>query len=117
MGDTMTPHPVTAFKAMGDELRLAALLLILDQGKLCVCEVMEAFEAPQPKVSRHLATLRDAGLLDAERCGQWVYYYLNPRLPAWLSQVLTETANANGELIRTPLARLEAMKDRPDRCV
>ena len=104
--------PVTIFKALGDELRLAALLLIRNQGKLCVCELTEAFEVSQPKVSRHLAILRDLGLVETERRGQWVYYYLNPRLPAWVSRVLEETAQNNGALIETPLAQLQAMAER-----
>ncbi|MBE0487178.1 metalloregulator ArsR/SmtB family transcription factor [Marinobacter sp.] len=106
-------QPVTIFKALGDDLRLAALLLIRDQDKLCVCELTEAFEVSQPKVSRHLATLRDAGLLETERRGQWVYYYLNPRLPDWLVRVLDETALNNGALIVQPMARLQAMAQRP----
>ncbi|WP_417544854.1 metalloregulator ArsR/SmtB family transcription factor [Marinobacter sp.] len=105
--------PVTIFKALSDELRLAALLLIRDQNKLCVCELTEAFEVSQPKVSRHLAILRDLGLVETERRGQWVYYYLNPRLPAWVSRVLEETAQNNGALIETPLAQLQAMAERP----
>jgi ArsR family transcriptional regulator len=106
-------NPVTIFRALGDELRLAALLLIRDQEKLCVCELTEAFGVAQPKVSRHLATLRDAGLVETERRGQWVYYYLNPRLPAWVSRVLDETAQNNLALIETPLAQLQAMAERP----
>ena len=106
-------NPMTLFKALGDELRLAATLLIHRQGELCVCELMAAFEAPQPKVSRHLASLREAGLLETERRGQWVYYYLNPRLPAWVARVLDETALSNGALIERPLAQLQAMADRP----
>jgi len=109
-------NPVTVFKALGDELRLAALLLIRHQGRLCVCELTEAFEVSQPKVSRHLATLRDTGLLDTERHGQWVYYYLNPALPEWLRRVLEETAIHNAQLIDAPLTRLESMADRPVRC-
>jgi DNA-binding transcriptional ArsR family regulator len=105
--------PVTVFKALGDELRLAATLLIYRQGELCVCELMAAFAAPQPKVSRHLALLRDAGLLEAERRGQWVYYYINPHLPDWVERVLEETARNNEALIGQPLARLQAMADRP----
>ncbi|WP_291819884.1 metalloregulator ArsR/SmtB family transcription factor [Marinobacter sp.] len=104
---------MTVFKALGDELRLAATLLIHRQGELCVCELMAAFAAPQPKVSRHLASLRDAGLLKTERRGQWVYYYLNPDLPYWVVRVLEETARNNGALIVRPLARLQAMADRP----
>ncbi|WP_226538116.1 metalloregulator ArsR/SmtB family transcription factor [Marinobacter nauticus] len=106
-------NPVTVFKALGDELRLAATVLICRHGELCVCELMEAFDAPQPKVSRHLACLRDAGLLEAERRGQWVYYYLSPRLPGWIVRVLEETADNNPALIKQPLARLQAMADRP----
>lgn len=110
--------PVVAFKAMADEFRLASLLLIRDQQQLCVCELTEAFEAPQPKVSRHLATLREAGLLETERRGQWMYYSLNPQIPPWLVRVLDETASHNGGLIEQPLQRLGAMSDRPAiRCV
>lgn len=105
--------PVAVFKALADDFRLAALLLIRSQEQLCVCELTEAFEAPQPKVSRHLATLRDAGLLATERRGQWVYYSVNPEIPQWLARVLDETASHNAGLIRNPLARLQAMADRP----
>lgn len=105
--------PVTVFKALGDDLRLASLMLIRQQKKLCVCELTAALDVPQPKASRHLATLREAGLLDAERQGQWMYYSLNPRMPQWLSQVLDETAEGNPALINGELERLAAMPDRP----
>jgi len=105
--------PVAVFKAMAEDFRLAALLLIRSQEQLCVCELTEAFEAPQPKVSRHLATLRDAGLLATERRGQWIYYSLNPGIPQWLARVLDETASHSERLIENPLARLQAMADRP----
>ncbi|SET58244.1 ArsR family transcriptional regulator [Marinobacter segnicrescens] len=107
-------NPVTVFKALADELRLSALLLIRDQQKLCVCELTEALDVSQPKVSRHLATLRDTGLVETERHGQWVYYYLSPHLPGWLVRVLDETASANQALIQTPQARLQAMANRPE---
>lgn len=105
--------PVAVFKALADEFRLAAMLLIRSQGQLCVCELTAAFEAPQPKVSRHLATLRDAGLLATERRGQWIYYSLNPGIPPWLVRILDETASHNDRLIENPLTRLQAMADRP----
>ncbi|MDX1560529.1 MAG: metalloregulator ArsR/SmtB family transcription factor [Marinobacter sp.] len=106
-------EPVAVFKAMADEFRLAALLLIRSQDQLCVCELTEAFEVAQPKVSRHLATLRDAGLLVTERRGQWIYYSLNPGIPQWLARVIDETAGHNDRLIQSPLARLQAMAERP----
>lgn len=105
--------PVAVFKALADNFRLSAFLLIRSQEKLCVCELTEAFDAPQPKVSRHLATLRDAGLLATERRGQWIYYSVNPGIPQWLTRVLDETAGHNTGLIESPLARLQAMADRP----
>ncbi|MDY6814396.1 MAG: metalloregulator ArsR/SmtB family transcription factor [Pseudomonadota bacterium] len=105
--------PVTVFKALADDFRLAALLLIRSQEQLCVCELTEAFGAPQPRVSRHLATLRDAGLLTTERRGQWIYYSLDPGIPQWLARVLDETASHSVRLLENPLARLQAMADRP----
>ncbi|WP_286221605.1 metalloregulator ArsR/SmtB family transcription factor [Marinobacter apostichopi] len=104
---------VAVFKAMADEFRLSALLLIRDQGPLCVCELTEAFDVPQPKVSRHLATLKDTGLLETERRGQWIYYSFNRQIPSWLVRVLDETASSNGGLIQQSQERLLAMADRP----
>ena len=106
-------QPAAIFKALGDDLRLALVLLIRDRDQLCVCELTEAFDVSQPKISRHLASLRDAGLLDTERRGQWVYYSLDPQLPDWVAKVLEETANSNKALIEVPLERLQAMTDRP----
>jgi ArsR family transcriptional regulator len=60
-----------------DRTRLRIMNLLLD-GPLCVCHLQEVLREPQVKVSRHLAYLRERGLLAAERCGQWMIY----RLPA-----------------------------------
>jgi len=108
-----TYEPVAVFKALADDFRLAALLLIRHQQQLCVCELTAAFNAPQPKVSRHLGMLRDVGFLDTERRGQWVYYSLSPLMPQWLVRVLDETATHNAGIIEGPLKQLQAMADRP----
>ncbi|NWN90140.1 metalloregulator ArsR/SmtB family transcription factor [Marinobacter adhaerens] len=105
--------PVTLFRALSDELRLTAMLLIRDQKELCVCELTEAFAVSQPKVSRHLAILRETALVATERRGQWVYYSVNPRLPQWVFGVLDETARSNTALLESPLAKLQAMAERP----
>ncbi len=81
-------NPTTFFKYLSDETRLLILLLLKQQGALCVCELVVALDLSQPKISRHLALLREVGLLLAERRGKWVYYSLNPQLPAWVEQVL-----------------------------
>lgn len=103
------------FKALSDETRLRSLLLIKAEQELCVCELMQALEESQPKVSRHLAQLRKAGLLLDKRQGQWVFYRINPSLPVWALKVVEETFLANGELIEVNLTRLKQMGDRPDR--
>jgi len=105
--------PVTVFKALGDQLRLACLLLIREQTKLCVCELTTALDIPQPKASRHLGILREAGLLSAERHGQWMYYSLNPRMPEWVQLVIEGTADGNSGLVSTELERLGCMPERP----
>ena len=55
-----------------------------------MCELMPLFDIAQPTLSHHLKKLRDAGLVDVERRGQWAYYYVNPGaldpLAAWLEQ-------------------------------
>ncbi|MBW6509163.1 MAG: metalloregulator ArsR/SmtB family transcription factor [Desulfuromonadales bacterium] len=63
------------FKALSDETRLRILALLSD-GELCVCDLMAALELPQSTVSRHLAYLRNAGLVDDERRGVWMFYRL-----------------------------------------
>ena len=66
-----------AIKAMADEPRLSILIVLALRGAVCVSHLQEAMRTPQPTVSRYLAILRNAGLLEAERKGQWVYYRLN----------------------------------------
>lgn len=106
-------NPVTVFRALGDDLRLAAMLLIREQEKLCVCELTSALGMSQPKVSRHLAILKEAGLLEAERHGQWSYYSLHSQLPRWLVRVLEETAESHTHLTEQGRERLHTMLDRP----
>ena len=63
------------FKALADETRLR-IVALLSHGELCVCHLEEALRLSQPKVSRHLATLRAAGVVEDRRDGSWVYYRL-----------------------------------------
>lgn len=63
------------FKAFADETRLR-ILHLLTKGELCVCDIMSALRSPQSKVSRHLAYLRNAGLVTHRRAGRWMYYSL-----------------------------------------
>jgi ArsR family transcriptional regulator len=63
------------FKALGDATRLRILGLLLN-GEVCVCHIHESLNVSQPKVSRHLAYLRDAGLVETRRDGVWIHYRL-----------------------------------------
>lgn len=80
------------FKALADATRLRCLVLLAREGELCVCELTHALNASQPKVSRHLATLREAGLVQDRREGLWIYYRIHPDLPHWIREVIRETA-------------------------
>lgn len=52
------------------------LLLLLNHGELCVCNLMESLQIPQSTASRHLVLLRSTGLVDGERRGTWMYYQI-----------------------------------------
>jgi ArsR family transcriptional regulator len=107
--------PTEVFKSLADETRVRAMLLIADQGELCVCELMCALGDSQPKISRHLAQLRSNGLLLDRRQGQWVYYRLSPELPAWVREILQVTSKANADWLKDNAARLQNMDGRPVR--
>ncbi len=105
--------PLELFKALSDLTRLQSLLLIQQEHELCVCELMVALELSQPKISRHLALLREIQLLETERRGQWVYYRLSSELADWVHNII-EQACAQQDL--TELSnRLLNMGDRPER--
>jgi ArsR family transcriptional regulator len=108
-------QPVEFYKLLSDETRLNCLLLICQQQELCVCELVSALNDIQPKISRHLAMLRKAGLLLDRRQGQWVFYRLNPALPDWAWQSLQLTLQQNPQQLAPLTQNLCAMGDRPAR--
>ena len=65
------------FKALSDETRLRIMGLLIAGEELCVCEIIAALDLPQSTVSRHLAYLRNSGLLEDRRQGVWMYYRLS----------------------------------------
>jgi ArsR family transcriptional regulator len=78
------------FQALGDKTRLRLLNLMGDQ-EVCVCYFVEILGDPQPKISRHLAYLRSAGIVAARREGKWMHYRIAmpPHLGA--AQILKQT--------------------------
>jgi len=107
--------PAQVFKCLSDETRLRCITLLQKEGKLCVCELTAALALSQPKISRHLALLRQYGLLLDSREGQWVYYQINPILPDWVSPILKDALAAvtNDRQFIEDSERLQRMECRP----
>ncbi|MCC5901152.1 MAG: metalloregulator ArsR/SmtB family transcription factor [Halomonas sp.] len=103
------------FKCLSDETRLMLVLLIAKEQSLCVCEMTYALEESQPKVSRHLAQLRQCGLLSDQREGQWVHYRLAPQLPEWAQTIINAAAVGSAVRVDELHRRLAKMGDRPAR--
>lgn len=103
------------FKCLADETRLQLMLLVLAEGELCVGELTHALQQAQPTISRQLAQLRQAGLLQDQRRGQWVFYRPHPELPDWAQSLLATTLAQSQSLIESPRARLLTMPERPGR--
>jgi ArsR family transcriptional regulator len=84
------------FKALGDPVRLRLLSLIasFEGGEACVCDLTGPFDVSQPTISHHLKVLREAGLVDSERRGTWVYYWVLPPALAKLSSLLRAPGDA-----------------------
>jgi ArsR family transcriptional regulator len=108
-------QPDQLFRLFGDLTRLRVLVLLVRKGELCVCELTHALGEIQPKISRHLALLREAEVVLDRRQGQWIYYRLNPELAEWARAVLDATAQ--GVAGRAPFNRdlcsLSQMPNRP----
>ena len=105
--------PLQFYKCLADDTRLKAILLIHRETELCVCELTEALQLSQPKVSRHLAQLRACGLLADRKEGQWVYYRLNPELPEWVTEIVELTSKSNDDFMLDAASGLAGMSDRP----
>ena len=96
------------FQALADGTRLRILGLLLT-GEVCVCDIHETLKISQPKASRHLAYLRNAGLVEARRDGLWMHYRLaetrDPLVEA-VRQVVSHTLS-HVDAIRKDTDRLE----------
>ena len=105
----------TFFKMLADSTRLRCLMLMQAEGELCVCELTHALKLSQPKISRHLAHLREAGVLVARRNGTWMNYRINPKLKNWALQTLQTTLDGvrKTEPYKTDRKILDTMAGRP----
>lgn len=78
---TSVKNVTRVLAALTDATRLRLVRLLLRR-ELCVCELVDALRMPQYKVSRHLRTLRAAGLVEARRDGRWMHYRISSRVAA-----------------------------------
>jgi len=79
-------------KALADPVRLRLMSLVASHpgGEACVCDLNEAFDLTQPTISHHLKVLYEAGLLDREKRGVWVYYRARTQVLASLGALIGE---------------------------
>ena len=99
-------NPRIFFKCLADDTRLKSLLIISNLGEVCVCDLTNALQVDQPKISRHLAELRKCKLVTDNRKGKWVYYKINSDLPEWAQNILTLTLKNNSDYIKENLKHI-----------
>jgi len=80
---------IRLFKSLSDETRVRILVLLLEHGELCICDLMTALQQPQSTVSRHVAYLKNSGWLNDRRGGVWMYYSIIPTLPNLYAELST----------------------------
>lgn len=112
----MTNSTDNLFSSLANDTRLRCLILLQRNEELCVCELTHALHISQPHVSRHLALLRESGLVVDRRAGLWVYYRINPAMSDWKRNILSEAYR--GLASQSPYAEdaqtLADMSNRPD---
>jgi ArsR family transcriptional regulator len=74
MSATAAEEAAGLMKALADPIRIRLMSMIASADELCVCDLMVPFAVSQPTISHHLKVLREAGLIEGERRGTWVYY-------------------------------------------
>ena len=93
------------FKSLSDPTRVRIIWLLQAGGELCVCDLMEVLDLPQSTVSRHLAYLRNAGLVNDQRKGVWMYYRLPDELSELLLGILSVIQSAAKDLNQAAIDR------------
>ena len=107
----------TVFRAFADENRIRLLNLLLE-GEVCVCDLCAALDMPQPRISRHLAYLRGAGLVTVRQDGKWKYYAAT-RPSAGLHRRLLDCVRGclrDIDILQEDLARLQEVRQRGGCC-
>jgi len=104
------------FKALAEPVRLRIVNLLLNKDSLCVCDLVAVLEIGQSTVSRHLAYLKNAGLVTAWREGTWMHYALEPKALALLNLETLQRQFAQTEQMATDNERLKQYEKLPRSC-
>jgi ArsR family transcriptional regulator len=89
------------FKLLGDKNRLT-IVSLLKERELCVCELVELLQTSQPNISQHIRKLKDAGVLNETRKGQWIYYSLSIEDKPYLETILSLLPSQNEKMKALP---------------
>jgi ArsR family transcriptional regulator len=96
---------IRLLQAVADPTRLAILRQLSDEAEVCACDFTACCDVSQPTVSHHLKVLREAGWIDAERRGTWIWYSLRPEAVSRFRQL----AGDLGPALRLPTARVRRL--------
>lgn len=105
---------LSVFKALSDETRLR-IIKLLEQGELCVCDITAALDMVQPKVSFHLSTLKEAGLIKDRKQGKWIHYSINEKDLFRRMLILSACERMDGSVTAADRKRLAAFLGEKDR--
>ncbi len=98
------------FKALSEETRLR-ILKLLERGELCVCDIVAALDLIQPKVSFHLAVLKEAGLIKDRKQGKWTHYRLDDSDMFRRFLLLTVLERTSSRVVEEDHKRLKAFSE------
>jgi ArsR family transcriptional regulator len=119
MGSSSNPADLAGmFAALADPTRLRLLNLIAGR-EVCVCHLVAILRQGQPKISRHLAFLRKAGIVTARREGKWMHYSISPPADAAQASILASVLASlrNDRKMQADLAKLDRACCAPQRLV
>jgi len=102
-------------KAVAEETRLK-ILKLLEEGELCVCDMVAALDMVQPKISFHLAVLKDAGFVQDRKQGKWSHYRIEPKDLFRRFLLVTVLERFPAEAIATERQRLSEFLEAKTRC-
>ncbi|WP_188260224.1 ArsR/SmtB family transcription factor [Azospirillum tabaci] len=94
----MLEYACSLFQALSDPIRLRCIIMMRLNGAMAVNDLAFLLQVPQPKVSKHLAILKNAGLACRKRDASWVKYSIAPELPVWVHVVIEQAMNGLAEV-------------------